>query len=108
MPVPDSDTEYESTDDPVYDEDGVDDILAVYEFVVVFLTKLSVDVCVEVGLTLHVILPDLLILPVTLCVGEAEEVLVVVDDPDIVAVRYIVAVVRLVREELLRLVPDFD
>lgn len=108
MPVPVSDTEYESTDDPVYDEDEVDDILAVYEFVDVFLTKLSVDVCVEVGLTLLVILPDLLILPVTLCVGEAEEVLEVVDDPDIVAVRYIVALVRLVREELLRLVPDLD
>ena len=64
--------------------------------------------CVEVGVTLLVILSDLLILPVTLCVGDPEEVLEVVDDPDIVAVRYIDPVVRLVRERLPRLVGDLD
>ncbi len=29
MPVPDSDAEYESTDDPVYNDDSLDDTLAV-------------------------------------------------------------------------------
>jgi hypothetical protein len=74
----------------------------------VFLTKLSVDVCVDVELIVFVIVSDRLAFPVTLCVGEAEGVLVVVEDPDIVAVRYIVVDIRLVRVMLLRLVPDFD
>jgi hypothetical protein len=29
VPVPDSDAEYESTDDPVYNDDSLDDILEV-------------------------------------------------------------------------------
>ena len=116
-------------DDPVYDKvsieeiDGIEDIdgaeltLAcdadpeteeVYEFVTVFLTKLSVAVCEEVVECVEVIVFVLEPTDDLEIVGEADLVLVTEADAETVLVLYIVLVTIGLDDKLLRLVDVLD